>query len=398
MAGVGDVNGDGLADLGIGVWGLADDSYIPLATESYVVFGRTGATDIDLGNLGSQGFVIQARASAGRSNARIAAAGDLNGDGLADLLVGTGQSNGGRGTSYLVFGQSHSGAVKLEEVASGMGGFAIDGEAANDYSGASVNAAGDVDGDGLADLIIGAPDAGLEAGKTHVIFGSAVKQLYDTAVDELGGSGDDALSDGGIAKTLVGGAGNDSLTATAASVLYGGAGDDLFVIGQAMRDALQSPMGSVFNVDRLARIDGGSGTDTLALSGSGLVLDLTEVANPAAGAPHGGSRLSSIEIVDLTGSGNNTLKLTARDVIDLTDFNAILTSGPADNRHQLLVDGNVGDRVVLMESGWNHAGQHTVYGQSYEVWNHDQTLAALYLAGPVIPYDSLTGNPLLMLA
>jgi hypothetical protein len=83
----------------------------------------------------------------------------------------------------------------------------------------------------------------------------------------------------------------------------------------------------------------------------------------------------------------------------LTDFNAILASGPGSNRHQLLVDGNEGDRVVLTESGWNHAGQHTVYGQSYQVWNHDQTLVTLYLAENVIPYDSLVGgNPLLMLA
>jgi hypothetical protein len=403
VMGVGDVNGDGLADLGLGVWG-PNQWGNPAASESYVVFGQTGTTDVNLDSLGSQGLVIRARTNSWQfaSNMRIGPAGDINGDGLADLIVGTRLADEERGLSYVVFGQSQSGVVELDDVAYSIGGFAIVGASSDHQSGSSVHAAGDVNGDGLSDLIVGAPDAGSPvapgSGSSYVIFGSAVGQFTETAVNHLGGSGDDAFSDEDIAKTLVGGAGNDSLTATAASVLYGGAGDDLFVIGQAMRDALQSPMGSVFNVDRLARIDGGSGTDTLALSGSGLVLDLTEVANPAAGAPHGGSRLSSIEIVDLTVSGNNTLKLTARDVLDLTDFNAILTSGPGSNRHQLLVDGSEGDRVVLTESGWNHAGQHTVYGQSYEVWNHDQTLAALYLAEPVIPYDSLTGAPLLLLA
>ena len=404
VIGVGDVNGDGLADLGLGVWG-PNVSGRQVATESYVVFGQTGAADVNLGSLGTQGLVIRARTEAWRfdSNMRLAPAGDINGDGLADLIVGTRLADEERGLSYVVFGQSQSGVVELDDVAAGIGGFAIVGASSDHQSGSSVHAAGDVNGDGLSDLIVGAPDPGSPvvapgSGSSYVIFGSAVGQFTETAVNHLGGSGDDAFSDEDIAKTLVGGAGNDSLTATAASVLYGGAGDDLFVIGQAMRGALQSPMGSGGNVDRLARIDGGSGTDTLALSGSGLVLDLTEVANPAAGAPHGGSRLSSIEIVDLTGSGHNTLKLTARDVIDLTDFNGIDPSGVGANRHQLLVDGNEGDRVVLTESSWNHAGQHTVYGQSYQVWNHDQTLVALYLAGPVIPYDSLTGAPLLMLA
>jgi hypothetical protein len=388
VAGVGDVNGDGLADLGIGVWGLSDDSYIPLATESYVVFGRTDAADIDLGNLGSQGFVIQSRASAGRSNARIAPAGDLNGDGLADLLVGTGQSNGGRGTSYLVFGQSHSDAVKLAEVASGIGGFAIDGEAANDYSGASVNAAGDVDGDGLADLIIGSPGImapPIPTGKSHLIFGSAAAQFSQTCVDHLGGSGVDAFSDSGTAKTLVGGAGNDSLTATAASVLYGGAGDDVFQIDAAMITALQSPMGFGGNEQQLARISGGAGIDTLALAGLGWELDLTGVANPAAGQPNGGSRIDGIEVIDITGAGDNTLKLSAADVLDLVGFNAFEDT----DRRQLLVNGDAGDQVELVDGGWEETGKATIDGiVDCVVWEHETRLATLYLA-PNVAFNQL---------
>ena len=274
-------------------------------------------------------------------------------------------------------------------MAYGIGGFAIVGAGSNHQSGSSVHAAGDVNGDGLSDLIVGAPDAGSPiapgSGSSYVIFGSAVSQFAQTAIDQLGGSGVDAFSDGVIAKTLVGGAGNDSLAATAASVLYGGAGDDLFVIGPAMIEALQSPMGSGGNVDRLARIDGGSGIDTLALSGSDLVLDLTEVANPAAGAPHGGSRLSSIEIIDLTGTGDNTLRLSAADVLDLVGFNAFEDTG----RRQLMVKGDaddpgdsdpLDDLVELIDSGWSENGSANMNGSSYTRWEHDVSLATLYLA------------------
>jgi len=393
VAGAGDVNGDGLADLAIGVWDRE------AATESYVVFGRSDTTPVQLSELGAQGFAITADSHWGWSNTRLAPAGDINGDGLADLIMGARLSDDERGVSYVVFGRSQSTNVSLSEISAGSGGFVIWGETSGAQSGAYVNTAGDVDGDGLADLIIGAPGIiDFDAGRSHLVFGSAAGAYAQVSIDELGGSGDDAFSDGGTAKTLVGGAGNDSLTATAASVLYGGIGNDLFLIGQAMSAALQSPMGSGGNVDRLARIDGGGGIDTLALSGSGLVLDLTQVANPAAGAPHGGSRLSSIEIIDLTGSGHNTLRLAARDVLDLADFNAIDPAGSGANRHQLLVDGNSGDRVVLLESDWSHAGQQTVMNdQTYQVWNHDQTLVTLYLAENVIPY-SVTGEPLLMLA
>ena len=211
-----------------------------------------------------------------------------------------------------------------------------------------------------------------------MIFGSAVRQLYDTAVDHLGDSDADALSDGGTAKTLVGGAGNDSLAATAASVLYGGAGDDLFVIGPAMIEALQSPMGS--DMDRLARVDGGSGIDTLKLDGgTDLTLDMTLIANPAAGAPHSGSRLSSIEIIDLTGAGDNTLRLSAADVLDLVGFNAFEDTG----RRQLMIKGDEGDQVELVDSGWQEIERAVEDGidlDGYAIWEHDVSLATLYLA------------------
>jgi hypothetical protein len=202
------------------------------------------------------------------------------------------------------------------------------------------------------------------------------------AIDELGNSIDNNLNDAGQPKTLVGGAGNDSLTATAASVLYGGAGDDRFVIGPAMIEALQSRMGSRGNVHQLARIDGGSGIDTLALSGSGLVLDLNQVASPAGLAPNGGSRIDGIEIIDLTGTGNNTLWLSAAEVLDLVGFNAFEDTG----RRQLMVKGDQGDEVELIDGGWVEIVRASMDGvdlSDYTVWEHNTSLATLYLAPDV---------------
>ncbi|WP_169806063.1 VCBS repeat-containing protein, partial [Azohydromonas lata] len=270
VSGAGDVNGDGLADLVVGAPG-GDTAAGADAGRSYVVFGRSGTAAVSLAAVAAGeggGFAINGQCAGELSGWSVSSAGDVNGDGLTDLILGAPNGDTAAGThagrTYVVFGRGDAAAVELSAVAQDQGGFVIEGQCAGEGSGWSVSGAGDLNGDGLADLIAG----------THVVFGSTVGLFYNTLVDQLGTAGADALSDGGTAQTLVAGAGDDLLTATAASVLHGGAGNDRFAVGAAMVEALQSPLGSGGNLDRLARVDGGTGLDTIALSGAGLTLDL----------------------------------------------------------------------------------------------------------------------------
>ena len=184
VSSAGDVNGDGLDDLIVGAWG-ADPSARPNAGKSYVVFGKANGGAINLSaiadtNNPTGGFVINGEAVLDWSGWSVSSAGDVNGDGLDDLIVGTSNIGSNAGKSYVVFGKANSSAINLSVIADASnptGGFVINGEVADSRSGHSVSSAGDVNGDGLDDFIVGAygadPSGKSYAGKSYVVFGKA---------------------------------------------------------------------------------------------------------------------------------------------------------------------------------------------------------------------------------
>ncbi|MBL6704779.1 MAG: FG-GAP repeat protein, partial [Planctomycetaceae bacterium] len=181
VANAGDINGDGFTDIAIGA--PQSDPIEEDEGTTYVLFGTSERqqslpllTNLD----GENGFRIIGVDSAHRTGFAISAAGDVNGDGIDDLLVGSGgESVNGiqySGDTYVIFGNSSDAFEPTVELSSldGTSGFRIDGESAYDFSGRSVAAAGDVNGDGIDDLIVGASGAdpnGDRSGAAYILLG-----------------------------------------------------------------------------------------------------------------------------------------------------------------------------------------------------------------------------------
>src|SRR5205809_641656 len=128
--------------------------------------------DVSLGGLApNQGIVLQATAGdfGGWS---VSSAGDLNGDGFSDVIVGAPRGADGDldgGHSYVVFGQSHLSSLDLASIGSSSAGFVISGNEVGNWAGLSVACAGDVNGDGFSDLIMGAPRSP-SGGAAYVVY------------------------------------------------------------------------------------------------------------------------------------------------------------------------------------------------------------------------------------
>ena len=141
---------------------------------------------------GGNGFTLTGVAGFDLSGESVSSAGDVNGDGYDDLIISArlADPNGNRsGETYVVYGGAsvpvdENGEFALSSL-DGSNGFTLTGIDANDQSGSSVSSAGDVNGDGYDDLIIGArfadPNGNNVAGETYVVYGGA-----SVAVDENG--------------------------------------------------------------------------------------------------------------------------------------------------------------------------------------------------------------------
>ena len=189
------------------------------------MFGKADGRAVELHEIetGSGGFVINGVSTDDRSGFSVSRAGDVNGDGLDDLIVGAffDDPNGtDSGASFVVFGKAGGTAVELSDVELGIGGFVINGVSEEDRSGLSVSAAGDVNGDGFDDLIIGAlrdDPNGVNSGASFVIFGGdfsgAATQVGTVLNDTLTGSGaDDVIFAGTGDDTINGGGRTDRLS------------------------------------------------------------------------------------------------------------------------------------------------------------------------------------------
>jgi large repetitive protein len=382
----GDINGDGLGDLIVGAM-IKDETSTTHPGKTYVVFGRTTANaTIDLGQLGAGGFTIVSTDAKDSSGFNVSSAGDINGDGLADIILGARQRTESGvlrvGQSYVVYGKANTTQINLTDVANNQGGFAIIGQGTADLTGYAVSAAGDVNGDGLADLMVGAYgyDAAssllVETGRTYIIFGSKGGPFAaGTKVDNAGTSANDTLTSTG-SQTLVGGSfsagtGNDTFIANGADVLLGGMGQDIFTVNSSMITALQNKFGAGGNTNQLAKIDGGAGIDTIRMGGTGgLNLDFSLISNTAVGNIEGASRINSIERIDLrTDTAANQITLRVADVLDMAGSNwanlsalntlgaggwqnwtGSLFSASGVKYHQVAIEGTSADRVNT--SGW----------------------------------------------
>ncbi|NBB15889.1 hypothetical protein GVN21_11030 [Caulobacter sp. SLTY] len=318
---LGDINGDGREDVGI----ISSNT-----TTSYVLYGRasSGPSLLALNALdGSDGFQFTNAYTA----SDIVNAGDVNGDGYDDLLVGSAPF---AGSAYVLFG-SAEGWAAVEDLRSlnGQNGFTIIGEANGDLMGRNVSGGHDLNGDGLDDIVIGARGhdaAGSFSGAAYIIYGQQgnISRTGTAAAETLTGNiANDTLSglDGkdllyGLAgnDTLLGGAGGDLLDGGAgADAMSGGTGDDTYIVDDAGDLITELGGEGIDRVRSTVSVTLAANVDNLNLEGSG----------------------------DINGTGNSLVN----QITGNSGANRILAGGGAD-----LVKGGLGNDDLNGEAGADH--------------------------------------------
>lgn len=228
---LGDINGDGFDDFAVtGPRAPFGFGYGVDAGATYVIFGSETPFDarFDVSSLdGTNGFAIRGADSGDFSGSSVSGSGDINGDGLADIVIGATHADpvdGDAGAVYVVFGKTSAFGPEVSLSAlDGVSGFRIDGESDGDRFGVSVNASGDVNGDGVTDVVIGAGNAGADSrGRVYVLFGS--RQPFAAAI-----AGSSLNGTNGFIIDGEGDAGSDFGTAVGTVDINGDGFDDVLV-------------------------------------------------------------------------------------------------------------------------------------------------------------------------
>jgi hypothetical protein len=188
----GDVNGDGFTDVVIGAGGYDGD--YESQGRCYLFLGSAA------GLSPAPQWIAEGHGTYHRFGTSVGTAGDVNGDGFADVVIGeTGYTNGQdfEGRAYVYLGTPAG--------LPGLADWTAEGNIAYAFAGRAVSGAGDVNGDGFADIVVGLPfdPSRPEFGRAHVYYGNATEG-YPFAPRQLRANASAPVAYGGMAEETAG--------------------------------------------------------------------------------------------------------------------------------------------------------------------------------------------------
>jgi hypothetical protein len=252
VSGAGDVNGDGFDDVIVGNLYNGQGS---------IYFGAAGSTMDNLSDIDLEGTACF-----------FSAAGDVNGDGFDDVIGGHDTHDSNTGRAYIYFGAPSS---TMDKVAA----LILDGEATENYFGKSVSGAGDVNGDGFDDVIVGAEGYNSATGRAYIYFGAAAGTMDNVpdltldgeAIDNYFGtsvSGAGDVNGDGFDDVIVGAEGYNSETGCA-YIYFGATGSTMDIIADLILEDKETAWHFGTSVSGAGDVNGDSFNDVIVGTDTG---------------------------------------------------------------------------------------------------------------------------------